>query len=554
MSRKSTAAGKSCCRTIAILLLFVMASALQKAKANNLQISNVNVIGQNTVLHFTLVRFNISWENSWRTSVGSANWDAAWVFIKFRIKTQKNWKHATLNWLNGTGAGDGHTVPSNATITGSNDNGAGGSYGIFIYHNNDMVQSAVNYADVQLRWNHGADGVNDSDSLEICVMGIEMVYVPQSSYMTGDGTTGNIAGQFHSAAGVSFPFLVSSENAITLGGGTPGSMGNNNAMNMLLEPDDFNDVTSQTLPAAFPKGYKAFYCMKYEITQEQYIVFLNKLNFLQQATRTNLGTAPDATVGTNVLTFFGTSFRNGVVIMSSGTNSSAPAIYACDGNDNGIYNEADDGHDIACNNLSWADVTAYLDWAALRPMTEMEYEKACRGNITPSAEEYAWGNTAMNLAGGTINSGFTNETPNDPNANCNNTDWTAMDGPVRVGSFGIGINTRLSTGATYYGIMEMSGNLWERTVTIGNMAGRSFTGEHGNGVVSNVFVLGQLNIGDADVTGWPDNTAAGSGFRGGAWYFFDPQAACVSNRIYATSAQPFPLYDFGGRGVRTAPY
>jgi formylglycine-generating enzyme required for sulfatase activity len=554
MSGKSISISKICYKQLACLFYLMIIFAPKQGNANNLQISNVNIMGQNTVLHFTLVKFNISWENSWRTSAGPSNWDAAWVFIKFRIKSQPGWKHATLNWVKGNGSGDGHTVPSNAIIASNNDNGSGGSHGVFIYHNTDRVQSAVSYADVQLRWNHGVDGVNDNDSLEICVMGIEMVYVPQSSFMAGDGTTGSIAGQFHSASGVTSPYLVTSESAITLGGSLPGSMGNNNAMNMLLEPDDFNDVTSQTLPAAFPKGFKAFYCMKYEITQEQYVSFLNKLNFSQQATRTNLGTPPDAVTGTNVLTFFGTPFRNGVVIMSPGTNPSQPAMYACDVNHNGVFNEPGDGHDIASNNLSWADVTAFLDWAALRPMTELEYEKACRGNISSTPEEYAWGNTSMNLAGGTVNSGYANETTNDPNANCNNTDWTAMDGPVRVGSFGMGINNRQSSGATFYGIMEMSGNLWERTVTVGNTAGRSYTGEHGNGMVSNVFILGLMNAGDADVTGWPGNTAAGSGFRGGAWYFFDPQAACVSNRLYATSAQPFPLYDFGGRGVRTAPY
>jgi formylglycine-generating enzyme required for sulfatase activity len=541
-------------RTLAWLMVSIFACFFQQVKANNLQISNVVVIGPNTTLHFALVRFNINWENSWRTSAGPANWDAAWVFIKYRITSQQTWRHATLNWINGSGIGDGHVVPSTATIASSNDNGGGGSYGVFIYHNTDMPQSAVSYSDVQLRWNYGIDGVSDTAKVEICVMGIEMVRVPQGSYMLGDGTTGSVAGQFHNASGVTNPFQVTSENALTMGGGSPGSLGNNNGTNMLLVQDDFNDVTSQILPASFPKGFMAFYCMKYEITQEQYVMFLNRLNYNQQATRTNLPTPPNAAIGTNVLTFFGSPFRNGIVIMTPGIQPGTPAVYACNENGNGTFNEADDGQNIACNNLSWADISAYFDWAALRPMTELEYEKACRGSETPVAEEYAWGNTGMNLVPGIINNGMTNEISNDPNANCNNTDWTAMSGPVRVGSLGTGINTRQATGASYYGIMEMSGNLWERAVTVGNAAGRAFNGMHGNGVISNVFVLGQLNIGDADVLNWPGNTALGSGFRGGAWYFFDPQAACISNRLYAASDQPFPLYDFGGRGVRTAPY
>jgi hypothetical protein len=32
-----------------------------------------------------MVNFNLSWDNSWRSSVGPSNWDAAWVFVKFMV-------------------------------------------------------------------------------------------------------------------------------------------------------------------------------------------------------------------------------------------------------------------------------------------------------------------------------------------------------------------------------------------------------------------------------------------------------------------------------------
>ncbi len=541
------------CRVPVIIFIVTAMWSSSKAVANNLQISNVSLAGQNTVTNISFVKFDINWDNSWRTSVGPSNWDAAWLFIKYRIKTQSSWKHATLNWVNGSGAGDGHIVPPGATISGSNDNGAGGSHGVFIYHSSDMLQSPVSYPGVQLCWNYGADGVSDADSVEICVMGIEMVYVPQGGFMTGDGTTVNVAGQLHDASGSGNPYPITSENAITLGEGAPGSVGNNNGNGMQLAWDDFNNATSQILPAAFPKGFRAFYCMKYELSQEQYVVFLNKLNYHQQATRTQGTTPPNSATGTNVLTFFGTPYRNSVAILTPGTSPGIPAVYACNLNGNGSFNEPDDGHNIACNNLSWADLTAYLDWSALRPMTELEYEKACRGDQLPAPEEFAWGNTSMNIVSAMLNSGQPGEVPGDPNANCNNTDWTAMGGPVRVGCFGTGIGTRIASGSTYYGIMEMSGNLWERTITVGNTSGRAFTHTHGDGVLSMVMVPGLLNIGDANTATWPDNTADGSGFRGGAWYFPDPQAATVSYRIYATSGQPLAGFNFGGRGVRTAP-
>jgi formylglycine-generating enzyme required for sulfatase activity len=547
-----------------IYLLLAATCYVQTAFANNLQIGNVSIASQNTVSNFSLVKFDISWENSWRTSVGPANWDAAWVFVKFRIKTQKTWKHATLNWVNGSGNGDGHVVPPSATIASSNDNGAGGSHGVFIYHNTDMLQSAVNYPGVELVWNYGTDGVNDGDSVEICVLGIEMVRVPQGSFYVGDGNDGTVSaieGQFHDASGITNPFQISSEAAITLGGLTPGSLNNNNGNGMQLGTDDFNNTVSQTLPASFPKGHKAFYCMKYEITQEQYVIFLNKLSYSQQMERTDgkflapLSTPPNSPAGTNVLTFFGTPFRNRIVIVTPGTSPGTPAVYGCNLNNNGTFDEADDGQSIACTQLQWADLTAYLDWTALRPMTELEFEKACRGDQLPVAGETAWGATFdWKLMPGVNNSGKADESSTDISANINVMSWVFADGPARVGMFGQGINTRYATGATYYGIMEMSGNVWERTVTTGNPAGRSFTGLHGDGTLSTVQVLGVREIGDADVLNWPGYDAMGSGFRGSAWYFDSPDAVTVSDRLYASSNQPFRLYNYGGRGVRTAPF
>ena len=40
------------------------------------------------------------------------------------------------------------------------------------------------------------------------------------------------------------------------------------------------DVTGSvfTIPSSFPKGYAGIYCMKYEITQKQYVDFFNTLS------------------------------------------------------------------------------------------------------------------------------------------------------------------------------------------------------------------------------------------------------------------------------------
>ena len=57
------------------------------------------------------MQFDLSWDNSWRTSSGSTNnWDAAWVFIKYRVASGP-WQHAKLN-ATGNSKGTGLTIPS----------------------------------------------------------------------------------------------------------------------------------------------------------------------------------------------------------------------------------------------------------------------------------------------------------------------------------------------------------------------------------------------------------------------------------------------------------
>jgi hypothetical protein len=88
--------------------------------------------------------------------------------------------------------------------------------------------------------------------------------------------------------------------------------------------------------------------------------------------------------------------------------------------------------------------------------------------------------------------------------------------------------------------MELSGNLWERVVTLGNATGRTFSGVHGNGTLT--------SSGEADVSGWP--AAAGTGWKGGA---YDAAAivATASDRNQAANGNNSRAANAGGRGVRT---
>lgn len=232
--------------------LLVFFTLLGTAYANNIAISNTNLVGQDVTNNFTMVKFDISWDNSWRVNSGSQNWDAAWIFVKYRIKSQTVWNHATLNYVDGTGGGDGHTVPANATIASANDNSAGGAHGVFIHRDAVLTQQSVSYTGVQLRWNYGEDFVGDGDSVEICVFAIEMVYVPTNSFYIGSEGTDEW-GDFsvNTNNSVEAPYHILSEDAIPVG---------SNYGDLQYDASNYGDILGP-IPAAYPKGYNAYYCL-----------------------------------------------------------------------------------------------------------------------------------------------------------------------------------------------------------------------------------------------------------------------------------------------------
>jgi len=566
--------------------------------ANNIAASNAVTTGQNTTAginaaaNYTLVEFDLSWDNSWRASTGPSNWDAAWVFVKFMvgvsnpsfsgvtltnatntvtlpsvtnlrvgmpvritsgtstlpagetritaINTSTNvvtlsniatttasnnalefiriWEHASLD-----ATAVNHTAPANSSISVPSD-----STGVFIYRSADGTGS-VNYQNVQLRWQYGINGVRDDAVLQVKVFAIEMVYVPQGSFAAGSG------GAELSAFTLT---TINTATATTVPSGSGGFSGS----------AEGGYPTGQTAPAnaSWPNGYDAFYCMKYEISQGDYRDFLNTLTYTQQISRAISVTDTPGTAALN------NANRNGIAIQTSGVAATfTPAVYGSNLNGNSTYNEAADGEWIACNFLSWMDGCAYMDWAGLRPMTELEFEKACRGDQVPLANEYAWGSTSITGATGISNGGSNNETfSNIAGANCAYNNSGGVQGPLRVGAFAGGATTRDQAGATYYGIMEMSGNLWERAVIIGNADGRGFTGVHGNGRLS--------AAGHANQTSWPGLSsgevtgASGSGFRGGGWNN-DASHARVSDRNDAAFTSTARNSLRGFRGVRVFP-
>lgn len=513
--------------------LLLLATALH---ANDIQVSNPTLTGTNTVNATTQVRFDITWANSWRTSSAPNNWDAAWVFVKYRNASTGLWQHAQL------GSDAQHSAPAGSTVaTGlltpgtAYDAATNWGVGAFIHRSADGTGTFTANG-VELRWNYGQNGITYADIAEVKVFAVEMVYVPQGAFSVGSG--GTETNRFKNGT-TNNPFQITSEAALNMG----------NVNGQLWATDQ---IETATLPAAFPKGFAGFYLMKYEMTQQQYVDFLNTLTRTQQNTRTGTNLAVGVTSVINRYVMSNSSIvsgRNG--IRCNGTiDANAAITFFCDLDGNGMGGEATDGQWIACNWLSWADVAAYLDWSGLRPMTELEYEKACRGPVTPVANEYVWGNANIrtgNYIGtslGTITEGVVDpETGTNGNALYSGAAITPGS-QGRVGLFaGAGTN-RVNAGVSYYGAMELSGNLWERPVTVGIAQGRGYTGILGNGGVD--------ANGNADATTWPGTNSQGAGFRGGH-AGFTAAPLRVSDRLSASSINSSRDNFMGGRGVRVVP-
>jgi hypothetical protein len=243
------------------------------------------------------------------------------------------------------------------------------------------------------------------------------------------------------------------------------------------QPEDGGEI-----PASFPNGYAAFYCMKYPIGSVQYADFLNTLSAVEANERypfhgmrkadiTRAGQAPNDTYS------------------SGKTQYSSREGYGGKG-------------------LSWADGVAFAAWAGLRPMTELELEKAVRGPREPVPDE---------------------------------------------------------TGPSYWGIKPFAVGAWhsskcgqgERAVTVGNAWGRRFAGTHGHGTT-------------ALPSDWPQDDAVGAGIRCSPFAvscirppdtpyqatrdcLLDMPRARLSDRFFAVFVCPERHPRYRWRGVRTAP-
>lgn len=416
---------------------------------------------------------NVEWKNAWKND---QNHDAVWLFCKFLLGGD-GYRHISLRQ---SGHELIHIAPEGLQVR---VDVAEDGTGLFI------MPATPHRGDVSLKIKIVIDPAPflnfNTERAAFKVFGLEMAHVPAGAFFVGEADS---AAAFRYAAfyqpgengRYGGPLFVNSENELTVG------------KDLAYTPRQIiyqGDATG-VIPKAFPKGYEGFYIMKYEISQGDYAAFLNSLSDGQTQLRSNFG-------GRAYYRMRGT-----IVFDGEKYTAAAPAR--------------------PCNFLSWDDAMAFADWCALRPMTELEFEKACRGARKPLPNEFPWGNTdKLRVERRTDASG----------------DLVHLGGKSESE---LSTKTAAGFGASPYWVMDLAGSLWERCITVGDSLGRSFKGTHGDGNIS--------HFGFATNDDWPAGVseAGGFGFRGGGFYHPD-RAYHEFNPFSPVSYRPYGAWSGGNR-------
>jgi hypothetical protein len=546
-----------------LLMTLFCLTVISSLYANNIQISNDTIIHRQNGI---IIRFDVKWDNSWRVISGQSNYDGVWVFFKYRKEGTTKWEHLYLSGENNL-APTGASIFQNPSQIIYSNMSLRGIPGTIIYRANEGMGN-VNFSNIEL-------GVR-SDlpyNIEIRAFAVEMVYIPSALNKRlilgdADGITES-AYAFHRQDNYADKTGILFEDSYY---NISADAGNN-------IDDDYLTQANGKLLTINGTGWKTndgdvngswptaqpLWCMKYEITHGAYRDFLNTLTVAQQTTRTALSpTSPKGTLAMNA-----SSWHKSLLQIETPASGSTPAIYGLDGTPD---NYPENGENIACIYLNWMDVAAYLDWSGLSPMTEIVYERICRGLTDAGSNptllgQYAWGtgqisSTKFDLANVNLPSeSISNQTVTDGLGYANYNATSPLDPsnssynggiPLRNGIFALPNGNRISSGAAFYGVMEMSGNVSEICVTLGNDKGRTFTGNNGDGLLS--------TNGNAAVYYWPGGsgtpkdqepgeikTNTGTIIRGGN-YFSPKEELSISNRSQGPAlAREWGIQ--GGRGV-----
>ena len=410
------------------------------------------------------IRFDISWHGvSWERECAFRNetsHTAAWVFFKVRPEGVAEWQHARLaadKVVNPAGYGQEEGTPLEFIVP----DGEEGFTGAFVRLARFAVPGPMDARGVTAVWDM-TNGNRDASRVEIRGFGVLMAYVAEGPFYLGSGgLEQNGFYRYTDGRQQTLPYRVTSAGAIPIGRQN-GKLWARDSVPFLAVDAALPDGAE--ISAAFPNGYAAFYCMKYPISCVQYADFLNTL------------TAQEA---------------NERCISEGIERSGTPPNVTYTGNPSETRGGSFGGH-----GLSWADGAAWAAWAGLRPMTELELEKAVRGPREPVPDE---------------------------------------------------------TGPSYWGLSPFASGAWhsgkdgqgERVVSAGNARGLTFKATHGPGTT-------------ALPADWPQADAVGAGSRcggravGGEGLLDELQRHRVSDRLAAATVYPGRT-DLRMRAVRTAP-
>ncbi|HOW43431.1 MAG TPA: SUMF1/EgtB/PvdO family nonheme iron enzyme [Candidatus Omnitrophota bacterium] len=514
-----------------VLLVAAMLLVPMLAFASHLKIDNGMVSEINTDRKAAKVQFNLSWDNSWKNET---NCDGVWVFAKF-LAPDRTWKHVSLTSASGKAFNGVDAAPA---LFSPGDNPDLGLWipaektGAFIFKTKGS--GSVFSRNAVLVWDFARDGLT-ADQVKktaIKVFGFEMVYIPRSKFYVGDPKGPDGPDNTLYTYPNNGSYLIKSEEPILV-----------DKVDGALFCDQDNprsrEDTPFTVPQTFPKGFDPFWVMKYELTSQQFCNFVNTLTRKQQQSMVESDISGDEIKNYYVKTNSEEEhLRNAIVVAKKGNGTAEPVKFY-------TYAPA-----RAVNFMSWSNITAIGDWAGLRPITELEYEKAARGPGQPLVNELAWGvDMDSPLVGraqtfdGADGSGVEKKVPQTGAVNAcfgggiapfdvgkkTVPDNPGFEGPVSGELFEnsqhAGIDPRVNAGASFYGVHNLSGNVWERCITIGHQLGRIYDGQHGDGVLA--------EDGFANVANWPGKDGAGAGNRGGVWSSPAPKYLRISLRFAA---------------------
>jgi formylglycine-generating enzyme required for sulfatase activity len=430
------------------------------------------------------VELDVAWRNAWSNE---RNHDAAWIVLRTPDATG-----GSVLRLDPRGAA--RAVGARAGKVVISEDGVG-----CFLHLGEPWRGDVSWT-VSLPLSGEVSAPAD---LEACAL--EMVLVPAGPFELGDDhPQAREFGSFYRCGAEGGPagtFRVESEAEIPIGA-SAGSLHYDDGGRAIYRGD-----RQGPLPAAFPKGTRAFYLMKYELRQGTYAAFLDSLPESWRARRAPLDLEDEQ------------ASTCGIERLEDGRFAArAPERPA--------------------NFVTWDDTAAFADWMGLRPMTELEFEKAARGPARPVPLDYPWGTAARDAFQRRV-------LPSRDLAHADEASESDLSDA-----------TRERHGASWCWVLDLSGSLWERVVSAGHPLGRAFRGTHGDGALD-------PESGDATNADWPRGDASaraadGIGFRGGAEYFKGPPdltnpESRVGVRTYAAWNGAMRAPTYSARACRTAP-